>query len=308
MSVYLPQKRGACASGSHPCRAAPAISSGAKPQSARASSVCSPGAGGGRGDAPGVRLNRGAGAGWTTPPTSVKVPRSRRCGCVRRLAGVEHRGEAGVGALQQRAPLVARSSSSSAAATRAFIAGHDARSSASGTGPPPSTSSASPVRRSSSARDPRVDRPERDVADRRRSRRPRRTRRRCRGGSCPRSPHCPAARRPCIIPASRAAPSTIAASTTWPRPDRAASTIPHTIPNASSMPPPPKSPTSVSGGTGGSPARPIIDKRAGQGDVVDVAAGGLRVRSVLAPAGHPAVDERTAGGPGTRPARGPAAR
>ena len=32
---------------------------------------------------------------------------------------------------------------------------------------------------------------------------------------------------------------------------------PHTTPNASSMPPPPKSPTRFSGGTGVSPRRPI---------------------------------------------------
>ena len=53
------------------------------------------------------------------------------------------------------------------------------------------------------------------------------------------------------------APSTIAASTTWPWPERCASSSAQTMPNASSMPPPPKSPTRLSGGTGASPARPI---------------------------------------------------
>ena len=53
-----------------------------------------------------------------------------------------------------------------------------------------------------------------------------------------------------------ALPSTIAASTTCPSPLRAASSRPHTTPNASSIPPPPKSPTMFSGGVGGSPRRP----------------------------------------------------
>ena len=40
-----------------------------------------PGTGGGSGTAAGVRLNRGAGAGWRTPPTSMNVPRATLCGC-----------------------------------------------------------------------------------------------------------------------------------------------------------------------------------------------------------------------------------
>ena len=55
---------------------------------------------------------------------------------------------------------------------------------------------------------------------------------------------------------STAAPSTIAASTTWPSPLRCASRSAHTTPKARNMPPPPKSPTMLSGGTGASPARP----------------------------------------------------
>src|SRR5690606_2667886 len=62
-------------------------SSDAKPQVRRASRVCWPGAGGGPATAPGVRLNRGAGAGWTTPSTSTKVPRWRLCGCATASSG-----------------------------------------------------------------------------------------------------------------------------------------------------------------------------------------------------------------------------
>ena len=43
----------------------------------------------------------------------------------------------------------------------------------------------------------------------------------------------------------------MAASTTWPRPERAASSIAQTMPKARYMAPPPKSPTRFSGGTGG---------------------------------------------------------
>ncbi len=59
-----------------------------------------------------------------------------------------------------------------------------------------------------------------------------------------------------IIVMSDAAPSTMAASTTWPSPERAASSSAATMPKASSMPPPPKSPTRLSGGTGAESARP----------------------------------------------------
>ena len=60
-----------------------------------------------------------------------------------------------------------------------------------------------------------------------------------------------------MIVMSEAAPSTMAASITWPTPERADSNSAATIPKASSMPPPPKSPTRLSGGTGASPSRPI---------------------------------------------------
>jgi hypothetical protein len=53
-----------------------------------------------------------------------------------------------------------------------------------------------------------------------------------------------------------AAPSTIAASTTWPAPVAARETSAQTMPKARSSPPPPKSPTTFNGGVGGWPARP----------------------------------------------------
>ena len=59
-----------------------------------------------------------------------------------------------------------------------------------------------------------------------------------------------------IIIISVEEPSIMAASTTWPRPERWASSIPQTMPNAISMPPPPKSPMRLIGGVGFSPARP----------------------------------------------------
>ena len=55
-----------------------------------------------------------------------------------------------------------------------------------------------------------------------------------------------------------AEPSIIATSSTWPVPDRCASRIPHTTPNAMNMPPPPKSPTRLRGGTGLRPSLSLI--------------------------------------------------
>src|ERR1700737_2134936 len=60
---------------------------------------------------------------------------------------------------------------------------------------------------------------------------------------------------------SSADPSTIAASTTWPRPDRSRSSSAARMPSASSMPPPPKSPSRLTGGTGRSPAPPAPQPR-----------------------------------------------
>ncbi|OPZ01185.1 MAG: hypothetical protein BWZ09_02774 [Alphaproteobacteria bacterium ADurb.BinA305] len=62
---------------------------------------------------------------------------------------------------------------------------------------------------------------------------------------------------PYIMVISAEAPSTIAASTTCPLPEACASSIAHTTPKASSIPPPPKSPIRLSGTTGFWPFSPI---------------------------------------------------
>ncbi len=56
---------------------------------------------------------------------------------------------------------------------------------------------------------------------------------------------------------SEAAPSTMAASMTWPIPVWRALMMAAHIPKARSMPPPPKSPTRLRGGSGRSPTRPM---------------------------------------------------
>ena len=56
---------------------------------------------------------------------------------------------------------------------------------------------------------------------------------------------------------NNADPSTMATSTTSPSPVRCAEYSAAITPRASSIPPPPKSPMRLSGGTGRSPARPI---------------------------------------------------
>jgi hypothetical protein len=67
----------------------------------------------------------------------------------------------------------------------------------------------------------------------------------------------PPARIPWIAVVSSATPSTIAASTTCPRPDSRAWITAARMPNASSSPPPPKSPSRLSGNSGRSPSRAI---------------------------------------------------
>ena len=57
-----------------------AISVALKPSPASTSLVSAPGRAGGEGGAQAVRPNRGAGAGWVTPPTSMKVLRAALCG------------------------------------------------------------------------------------------------------------------------------------------------------------------------------------------------------------------------------------
>ena len=167
-----------------------------------------------------------------------------------------------------------------------------------------------PVRREQLGVELRLDRADRDVLAVGASRRRRRSGRRCRAGWCPaRRSQMPMAlnavehrhehggavdhrRVDHLALARRAAP-------------RAA---PHTTPKASSMPPPPKSPTRLSGGTGASPARPMRLERAGERDVVDVVAGGLGVRARPGPSRS--CGRRRAGGcgPGRRRDRGRAAR
>ncbi len=70
-----------------------------------------------------------------------------------------------------------------------------------------------------------------------------------------------------------------------------AAAVRHTIPKASSIPPPPKSPTRLSGGTGASPRPADGVEGPGQSDVVDVVTRGGCVGAVLAPARHAAVDQ-----------------
>ena len=57
-----------------------AMSAALKPSPASTSLVSAPGRAGGDGGAQVVRPNRGAGAGWVTPPTSMKVLRAALCG------------------------------------------------------------------------------------------------------------------------------------------------------------------------------------------------------------------------------------
>src|SRR5437762_3252605 len=90
---------------------------------------------------------------------------------------------------------------------------------------------------------------------------------------------------------SDAAPSTIAASTTWPRPERFASSKAASTPTTRYNDPPPKSPSRLSGGTGPRPPSPFDDvarletRRAGTHDADDVGThvreqhGGKRRRS-----------------------------
>src|SRR5438309_572267 len=69
---------------------------------------------------------------------------------------------------------------------------------------------------------------------------------------------------------STAVPSTMAASTTWPRPEAERSWRAASTPTTSSMPPPPKSPSRFRGGAGGplhaQDGRPEVGKQhAGEG-------------------------------------------
>ncbi len=152
---------------------------------------------------------------------------SRTCPVPGCAGGWEPRPASRTGAKQASVPSSSSHHSArvlvlTSAAMRSFMAGQAERSFCSGTGPQPSTSSAKPViaasRRETAARSTRTR-----CGPRRRSRTPRSTRRRCRGCWYPAPSHMPAARKPWIMAARRAAPSTMAASMTWPWPDRLAS-------------------------------------------------------------------------------------
>ena len=58
--------------------------------------------------AAGVRLNRGAGAGWTRPSTSTNVPRATLCGWAAASDIVSTGAKQTSVRVEQRAPLVAR--------------------------------------------------------------------------------------------------------------------------------------------------------------------------------------------------------
>ena len=206
-----------------------------------------------------VRSNRGAGAGCTTPSTSVNVPRSRVVRMVRRLVGVEHRREADVGALQQRAPLVARPGPDHRGHPRLHRRPRAAVELVGQRAPAVDVvGQADPRERARRTTWRRSARPTR--SRRRRSRRPRRTTRRCRAGWSPAPPTVPS-RPPAVRASSRRA-----ARRRRPSPRRPPGPRRIATPRASrtrsrtpaACPPPPKSPTRLSGGTGGSPARPIM--------------------------------------------------
>jgi hypothetical protein len=104
-----------------------------------------------------------------------------------------------------------------------------------------------------------------------------------------------------IMVISRAEPSVMAASTTWPRPEPRASSSAASTPTTSSIAPPPQSATRLGHHR---LAAGLADgvQRAGQRQVVDVVAGGGGQRAGLAPAGHAA--RRGAGWrPGSRRAQ-----
>ena len=129
----------------------------------------------------------------------------------------------------------------------------------------------------------------------------------CRAGWCPARPsQTPMAMSPWMKVMSTAAPSTMAASTTWPSPERLASTSAADDAEGQQHAAAAEVADQVERRRwGASPARPIGCEGAGEGDVVDVVAGRLGVGAVLAPAGHAAVDERAGCGRGRRRDRSP---
>ena len=158
--------------------------------------------------------NRGAGAAWRRPSAIHDRPARREVRVRRRLAERQHRRHAGVGAVEDRGPLVAGPGRErrprTAPAARASVDGRPAPGGVAGRGP---------ARRA--ARRRTAARARRPPSCRRRRRcRCRRTARRRRAGWRPaRPPRCPS---PVNARGSSASagspPSTIAASTTWPGP------------------------------------------------------------------------------------------
>ena len=104
---------------------------------------------------------------------------------------------------------------------------------------------------------------------------------------------------------SEAAPSTIAASTTCPLPERADLHERGGDAEGEQHPAAAEVADQVQRRDRPLPRPPDGPQGAPDGDVVDVVPGRTGPRAVLAPAGHPAVDEARVRGPGRRRARGP---
>ena len=214
--------------------------------------MSSPGVHRGRGGRPaGVRLKRGAGAGWGTP---MQLEEGAPGAVVRMFGSLERcedGREARIRTLEQCAPFGRASSCGTPPPSCSFCV--DPRC-------PCRTAAATSRSMPESLHELRVevrfDRTDRDelpvgrlvdVVERRA---------RVEHGSCPARPRSRWRVRAKNGVSISAAPSTMAASITWPWPVRAASNAAHAIPKASSMPPPAKSPSTLIGGVGFSPARP----------------------------------------------------
>ncbi len=196
-----------------PCARRRSIAAASKPQSASAVAAAARRArAAGRARLPGVREKRGAGAGCVTPPTSTMRVARQRVRMPRRLGERQHRREAGVGAVEHARTIRRASSSRTPRRSAARNAGQPRaivlrRQRLAG-----EAQALRAARRRTSARSRRPPR-----TCRRASRRCRTTARRSRARSSPRaSLQRRAACMPQNIVVSSDAPSTIAASTTWP--------------------------------------------------------------------------------------------
>ena len=236
--------------------------------------------------APGVRLKRGAGAGWGTPSTS-RTSRGRRCAGAPRLVHREHRREADVVPGEERDPLVARA--------RVEERGHPLLSTghcAVHLGRRVELDAERPEQPHQLGVELRLDSSDRDV--------PsvgtlvdvvevRAAVEQVRAALSDQQSIVPRRRRTSTIMQRRSVDHRrvdhlpLAAIAALDQRGEDADT--------SSSPPPPKSPTRLSGGTGGPPAVADVREHAGERDVVDVVADVVRERTVLAPARHAAVDE-----------------